>query len=213
MEGNGNHLYTMDKILAFIIFSQNDRWHIHYHFSSYFAEKERTLSNLTNSDFSPRMLTTLRRYRFLGKVWWLLVTVMSEGNDMKATTKQDLSHSHTAIQSEPVPDMMLSSRHINYIIVRRGGGTSLQNLGSNSYHCKAFLLTYDLWFNWLHHSTCTEYFEPLSKTFDLNMSQLFSLLSTGIGNEGRFAMSPKFEIRRQKTEPRGRVSFADSLYW
>ena len=103
MEGNGNHLYTMDKILAFIIFSQNDRWHIHYHFSSYFAEKERTLSNLTNSDFSPRMLTTLRRYRFLGKVWWLLVTVVSEGNDMKATTKQDLSHSHTAIQSEPCP--------------------------------------------------------------------------------------------------------------
>ena len=53
---------------------------------------------------------------------------------------------------------------------------------------------------------------PLWKTFDLNMSKLFSLLSTGIGNEGRFAMSPKFEIRRQKTEAGGRVSFADSLY-
>ena len=46
----------------------------------------------------------------------------------------------------------------------------------------------------------------------MNMSKLFSLLSTGIGNEGRFAMSPKFEIRRQKTEAGGRVSFADSLY-
>ena len=40
--------------------------------------------------------------------------------------------------------------------------------------------------------------DPMLKTFDLNMSQPFSLLSTGIGNEGRFAMSPKFEIRRQK---------------
>ena len=40
---------------------------------------------------------------FWEKFWWLLVTVVSEENDMKATTKQDLSHSHTAIQSEPCP--------------------------------------------------------------------------------------------------------------
>ena len=122
MEGNGNHLYTMDKILAFIIFSQNDRWHILYHFSSYFAEKERTLSNFTNSDFSPRMLTTWRRYRFPGKVWWLLVTVVSEGNDMKATTKQDLSHSHTAIQSEPRPrhDAELETYQLHNCEERRG---------------------------------------------------------------------------------------------
>lgn len=135
MEGNGNHLYTMDKILAFIIFSQNDRWHIHYHFSSYFAEKERTLSNFTNSDFSPRMLTTLRNIDFLekfGGYWWLwcLKGMIRRPQPNKIcltlTPPSNLS---------PGPDMMLSWRHINYIIVGKGGGTSLQNLGLNFNHC------------------------------------------------------------------------------
>ena len=68
------------------------------------------------------MLTTWRRYRFPGKVWWLLVTVVSEGNDMKATTKQDLSHSHTAIQSEPRPrhDAELETYQLHNCEERRG---------------------------------------------------------------------------------------------
>ena len=50
------------------------------------------------------------------------MTVVSEGNDMKATTKQDLSHSHTAIQSEPRPrhDAELETYQLHNCEERRG---------------------------------------------------------------------------------------------
>lgn len=50
------------------------------------------------------------------------MTVVSEENDMKATTKQDLSHSHTAIQSEPCPrhDAELETYQLHNCEERRG---------------------------------------------------------------------------------------------
>ena len=59
---------------------------------------------------------------FWEKFWWLLVTVVSEENDMKATTKQDLSHSNTAIQSEPRPrhDAELETYQLHNCEERRG---------------------------------------------------------------------------------------------
>ena len=129
MEGNGNHLYTMAKILAFIIFSRNDRWHILYHFSSYFVEKREHYQILEIWLFLRKFQECwLKKYRFLWKVLWVLVTLVSEENDLKAATKQDLSHSHTAIQSEPCPRHEAELETYQLHNCEQSRGTSLQRI-------------------------------------------------------------------------------------
>ena len=73
MEGNGNHLYTMDKILAFIIFSQNDRWHNIIHL---ILLKRENIIKFYKSDFFLRIIQEcwLKNIDFCEKFfayWWL----------------------------------------------------------------------------------------------------------------------------------------------